>query len=57
MGASFPKRIAIAPHPPVGLAFPFGYTAISVVRTSAYLPSQLADYIQFIELNKAFVAP
>ena len=37
-GASGPISIAIAPAPPVGLATPLGYTAISEQITIPYLP-------------------
>lgn len=35
MGALGPMRIAIAPAPPVGLALPSAYTAISPATTNA----------------------
>lgn len=57
IGAFGPNNIAIAPAPPVGLALPLGYTAISADTTKAYLPSQLLLYNQLIELKSAFVDP
>jgi hypothetical protein len=64
-----PTSIAIAPVPPVGLAGPLGYTAISADRTIPYLPisqinniymslpSYAYDCTQLIVLNSALVDP
>lgn len=49
--------MATAPHPPVGLAGPFLYTAMSVVKTIPYLPSQTELSTQARVLNKAAVPP
>ena len=39
-GALGPISIATAPTPPVGLAFPVAYTAISPATTRAYRPDK-----------------
>ena len=39
-GALGPISIATAPTPPVGLAFPVAYTAISPATTRAYRPEK-----------------
>ena len=57
MGAFLPMRKQITPAPPVGLAGPFGYTAMSEDTTMPYLPSQALDSIQFNVLKIAFVLP
>jgi hypothetical protein len=56
-GAFGPMSIAIAPTPPVGLALPLGYTAMSEETTIAYLPSQAYDCTQLRELKSALVDP
>lgn len=39
-GASVPSNMATAPAPPVHLAFPVAYTAISPATTSALRPAE-----------------
>lgn len=52
-----PINIATAPAPPVHLAGPSSYTAMSAATTIPYLPSQYGEEIQFKVLSKALVAP
>lgn len=57
MGALGPTRMAMTPAPPVGLAGPLGYTAMSAEITIPSLPSQACDYTQLSVLNRALVEP
>jgi hypothetical protein len=57
IGAFGPINIAIEPAPPVALALPLGYTAISELITTPKRPSQEEDSIQFRVLKIAFVDP
>lgn len=57
IGAFGPINIAIEPAPPVALALPLGYTAISELITTPKRPSQEEDSIQFSVLKIAFVDP
>jgi len=56
-GALGPITNATQPAPPVGLAGPFLYTAMSAITTIANLPSHADDSTQLNELNRAFVPP
>jgi len=57
MGAFRPSKKQITPAPPVGLAGPLGYTAMSEETTIPYLPSHELDSIQLKVLKRAFVLP
>ena len=57
IGAFFPIKKQITPAPPVGLAAPFGYTAMSAETTIPSLPSHDLDSIQLKVLNNALVLP
>jgi len=56
-GASGPINIAIAPAPPVGLALPTEYTALSAATTRASLPSQALLSTHATALKSAAVPP